>query len=97
MLLVPFLLGYGLTKEAFVATLASIAFLTNVTRVGVFGTTNLLDGQFLLLGIYVGLLTIPGNMIGRSILRRLTNDRHALIVEIFTIIGALNFFWMALR
>ena len=33
MLLVPFMLGYGLKKEAFVATLAGIALLTNITRV----------------------------------------------------------------
>ena len=95
MLLIPFMLGYGLTKEAFVATLAAIAFTTNVTRVGVFSSTALLDSQYLLLGVYVGLMTIPGNILGRSILRRLTNDRHALIVDVLTLFGALNFFWMA--
>jgi uncharacterized membrane protein YfcA len=97
MLLVPFMLGYGLTKEAFVATLAAIAFTSNVTRLSVFSSTALLDTQFLLLGLFVGLMTIPGNYLGREILRKLTNDRHALIVDILTLTGAANFFWMAIN
>ena len=97
MLLVPFLLGYGLTKEAFVATLAAIAFTTNVTRSTIFGASDLLGTQYLILGVFVGLMTIPGNYIGRSILRKLTNQRHALFADILTIVGALNFFWMAIR
>ncbi len=58
MLLVPFLLGYGLTKEAFVATLAAIALVTNVARVSIFGTTDLLTDGYLMLGILIGLITI---------------------------------------
>ncbi len=97
MLLIPFMLGFGLTKEGFVATLAAIAFTTNVSRIAIFGSTALLDTQFLLLGVFVGLMTIPGNYLGRSILRKLTNDRHAMMVDVLTLVGALNFFWMALN
>ncbi len=97
MLLAPFMLGYGLSKEAFVATLAAIALATNVTRVSVFGGTELLDGRFLLLGVLVGLVTIPGNWIGRSLLRQMTNERHSGYIDVLTVIGALNFFWLALR
>lgn len=97
MLLVPFMLGYGLSREAFVATLALIAFATNVTRVGVFGSSDLLDPNYIVLGVGVGLLTIPGNWIGRSVLRRMTNESHSGFVDILTIIGAANFFWLAFR
>lgn len=97
MLLVPFMLGYGLSREAFVATLALIAFATNVTRVGVFGSSNLLDPNYIVLGVGVGLLTIPGNWIGRSVLRRMTNESHSGFVDVLTIIGAVNFFWLAFR
>ena len=96
MLLIPFLLGRGLSKEAFVATLAAIAFTTNVTRIGVYGSTSMLDSQYLLLGIFVGVMTIPSNMIGRSLLRKMTNKSHATFVDLLTVIGALNFFWMAI-
>ncbi len=97
MLLIPFMLGYGLAKEAFVATLAAIALVTNITRLSVFGSTDLLDTRYLILGIVIGLLTIPGNWIGRTVLRKMTNQNHTLIVDILTVIGALNFFWLALR
>ena len=97
MLLVPFMLGYGLSKEAFVATLAVIALATNITRVSVFGGTELLGGSFLFLGLLVGLVTIPGNWVGRSFLRRMTNERHSVYIDVLTVLGALNFFWLAYR
>lgn len=97
MLLVPFMLGYGLSRESFVATLATIALVTNITRVSVFGSTSLLNEQYILLGIIVGLVTIPGNWIGRSVLRKITNEGHSSFVDILTVIGAFNFFWLALR
>ena len=97
MLLVPFLLGYGLSRQAFVATLAVIALTTNLTRVAVFGGTHLLNWNYLALGLVVGLITIPGNWLGRWILRRMSNERHAGIVDILTVIGAMNFLWLAWR
>lgn len=97
MLLVPFMLGYGLTKEAFVATLAVIALVTNITRVTVFGGTDLLWGGYIPLGILVGLMTIPGNWFGRTILRKMSNKRHGSFVDILSVLGALNFFWLAIR
>lgn len=97
MLLIPFMLGYGLTKEAFVATLAVIALTTNVTRVAVFSSTSLLDAHYLAIGVLVGLLTVPGNYLGRAVLRRLTNESHAGFVDAMTVLGAANFIWLALR
>ena len=97
MILIPFMLGYGLTKEAFVATLAAIALMANVTRTAVFGSTALLDTHYLALGVFVGLMTVPGNWLGRSVLRRMTTGTHTLAVDVLTVLGALNFFWLALR
>ena len=95
MLLVPFMLGYGLRKEEFVATLAAIALLSNITRVTVFGTTDLLTSQYVLMGLLCGVMTIPGNWIGRTMLRRMTSKRHSWLVDVLTVIGALNFFWLS--
>lgn len=97
MLLVPFMLGYGLTKEAFVATLAVIALVTNITRVTVFGGTDLLLGGYISIGILVGLMTIPGNWFGRTILRRMSNKGHGSFVDVLSVLGALNFFWLAIK
>ncbi|MEN0086945.1 MAG: sulfite exporter TauE/SafE family protein [Pseudomonadota bacterium] len=95
MLLVPFMLGYGLRKEQFVATLAVIALLTNITRVSVFGATDLLSSQYIFIGVLCGLATIPGNWIGRTMLRRMTNESHSGLVDVLTVLGALNFFWLS--
>jgi len=96
-LLSPFMLGFGLAKEAFVATLAAIALTANLTRTLVYGATDTLDMNYLLLGIFIGLITIPGNWFGRSFLHKMSQERHTITVELLTVIGALNFFWMAFR
>ena len=97
MLLIPFMLGYGLGKEAFVATLAVIALTTNITRVTVFSGTSLLDVHFIAIGVIVGLLTIPGNYLGRMALRRMSSSSHAGFVDVLTVLGAANFIWLALK
>ena len=95
MLLSPFLLGYGLTKEAFVGTMAAIALSTNLTKIAVFGSTQLLDSQYLLLGLLVGLVMIPGNWVGRHILHRMAAGTHGRLVDFFALVGGLNFLYLA--
>jgi len=95
MLLVPFLLGYGLRKEQFVATLAVIALVTNITRITVFGASDLLTTDYVWLGVVCGLATIPGNWFGRTVLRKISSARHAGAVDVLTVLGAVNFFWLA--
>jgi len=97
MLLVPFMLGYGLSRHAFVATLAVIALITNIARVGVYGSGDLLNMEYLTLGLLIGIVTIPGNWLGRSMLRGMTNEHHTSVVDVLAVVGALNFFWLALR
>lgn len=94
-LLAPVMLGYGLTKEAFVATLAATAVSINLGRVAVFGGMDLFSADKLWLGLIIGALTIPGNWIGRTYLRRMTTERHAVLVDILILAGALNFFYLA--
>lgn len=97
MLLIPFMLGYGLSKEAFVATLAVIALFTNITRLSVFGVNDLFNYDILWIGLLLGVITIPGNLLGRYILRKMSTDRHSGLIDVLSIIGALNFFWLAFR
>ncbi len=96
MLLSPFLLGYGLTKEAFVATMAIISLSTNVVRIGAFSVADIVTSQYALLGFLVGLIMIPGNWVGRTILRRMTTRMHAHLVDGFAVLGGLNFLYLAL-
>ena len=97
MLLAPVLLGRGIGREAFVATLAAIALTTNALRIGVYGATDLLTGPYVLFGLMMGLATVPGAWIGRAILRRMTDKRHTLLVEWLVVLGGLNFYWLGYR
>lgn len=96
-ILSPFLLGYGLVKEAFVATMAGIALATNAVRIGVFGAVDLVTSQYALLGLVVGTIMIPGNYVGRTILKRLSIVQHGLLVDLMAALGGLNFLYLALR
>lgn len=97
MLLVPLIFGYGLTKEAFVATFAAIALTVNVTRVSSFGIIGQLPWDFLLLGFLTGLLTIPGNLLGRRSLHRMNKAHHGIWVDVLTLIAGANFLWIMFR
>jgi len=97
MLLLPVLLSMGLNRQAFVATLAAIALTTNIVRISVYGFSDLLSAQNLLLGVLVGLATIPGTWVGRGLLRRMTDEKHIVYVEWLIVLGALNFFWLAYK
>ena len=97
MLLIPSMLGFGLTPVNFVATLAVIASFTNVARVASFGSLGLIDMDLLIIGVVAGLATIPGNILGRKILKKLQVSSHSLLVDILTLGGGLNFLWMAIK
>ena len=85
-----------LHRTAIVATLAGIALATNLVRSSIYGATALLDPPYLQLGLLVGILTIPGNGIGRLMLQRMTNQHHTRLVEALTVLGGLNFLRLAL-
>ena len=95
--LAPFLLGTGMNRLAFVGTLASVTLVMNVLKAAVFGATALIDVQALLLGLGIGLITIPGNWIGRSVLRRLKDSDHRVAIDVLTVIMILNFVYLALE
>jgi uncharacterized membrane protein YfcA len=97
MLITPFLLGFGLRKEHFVATLAAIALTTNVIRFTTYSVSGLYLWSDLMLGALIGLLTIPGNWIGRSVLRKLSTNTHLVVVEALSVVGALQFFYLGFK
>lgn len=97
MLLVPLMLGYGLNKEAFVATFAALALTVNITRVVSFGAIGQLPWDFMVLGFLMGVLTIPGNLLGRQSLRKMGSSRHSFWVDILTLMAGGNFLWIMLH
>ena len=94
--LAPFLLGRGMNRMAFVASLAIIVLSMNVLKLTVFGVTELMTGQMFLFGVMIGLLTIPGNWLGKKLLLGMNDGQHRLIIDFMTVLVALNFAYLAL-
>lgn len=95
--LAPFLLGTGINRLAFVGTLASITFVMNVVKLSVFGATELITGELMLLGVLIGLMTVPGNWVGRSILTRMKDSDHRMIIDFVTVLMIVNFVYLAVQ
>ena len=94
--LAPFLLGTGMNRMTFVGTLATITLVMNVVKVVVFGATSLLDVDLLVLGVGIGILTIPGNWLGRWVLKRLRDSDHRTAIDIMTVLMIINFIYLAI-
>ena len=97
MLLIPFMLGFGLSRTNFVATLAVIAGLTHVARMATYGGLGLISQEILIIGLLAGVATIPGNIVGRKFLNRMTNSNFEVLVDIMAFGGAINFIWLGLK
>jgi uncharacterized membrane protein YfcA len=93
--LAPFLLGTGMNRLTFVGTLATVTLAMNVLKSIVFGATSLVNQDVLLLGVVIGLTTIPGNWIGRSILRRMKDADHRTAIDVMTLLMIVNFIYLA--
>jgi hypothetical protein len=53
-----------------------------------------LTSDYFVLGLLVGLVMIPGNWVGRRLLRGMTVSAHGLLVDAFAVIGGLNFLYL---
>ena len=94
--LAPFLLGTGMTRMTFVGTLASVTLVMNIIKLGVFGVTDLMTRDLFALGIVVGLITIPGNWLGRHVLKGMNDGHHRVIVDALTVMMIVNFLYLAI-
>jgi uncharacterized membrane protein YfcA len=97
LLVLPFLINYGLRREALVITMSAAAIFVHVFRIAAYTNSQQLTMELATLGAIIGVVSLPGNWIGRMVLRRISDDRHVLWVEALLVLGALNFFVVALR
>jgi uncharacterized membrane protein YfcA len=93
--LAPFLLGTGMSRLTFAGTLASITLVMNILKLIVFGATDLFTYELLWLGVLIGLMTVPGNWLGRFILKRMQDSDHRLIIDFLTVLMIVNFIYLA--
>jgi len=90
----PFLLGTGLNKQAFVGTMACITLVMNSIKVVVFSSTEVLDSSIFIVGLVIGIITIPGNWLGKKLLMLMDNDHHRRIIDIMTLLIIVNFLYL---
>ncbi len=69
----------------------------NVIKGSVFGITDLMNLELFVLGVAIGLITIPGNWAGRAILKRMKDSDHRVIIDILTVMMIINFIYLALQ
>ena len=93
--LAPFLLGTGMNRLTFVGTLATVTLVMNVLKLSVFGVTDLMTWDLLLLGVAIGLITIPGNWLGKFILKIIKDNDHRIIIDTMTVLMIINFIYLA--
>jgi uncharacterized membrane protein YfcA len=95
MVLIPLYLGAGLVGESLIAMIASVGFTMNVTKMLVFASSAVLDWETLLLGLMIGICTIPGTYSGYWIVRKTPVRVHTMLVEALVILGGAYFIYLA--
>jgi len=93
--LAPFLLGTGMNRLTFVGTLATITLAMNIIKLAIFGATDLMNLRLFTLGVLIGVITIPGNWLGKEILKRMSDDVHSLFLDGLIVVMIVNFVYLA--
>ena len=86
-IMVSLLLGAGLSGTAVLATDAVVAIFIDVLRAALFGRFSLLDGSSALLGVVIGLVTLPGSALAAFLVRRMHARLHVLFMESLIVAG----------
>lgn len=90
-LLLPILMGTGLTGMALIGTDAACGLAMHVVKTVVFGTNGVLTAQYAVIGALIGFVMIPGAYIARAILRTMPLKVHERIIDAVIILGGLSF------
>lgn len=95
--LAPFLLATGINRLTFVGSLAVITLVMNLLKLSVFSATELMNVRLFSLGVLIGIITIPGNFLGKYFLKRIGDRQHSMIVDVMTLMVIANFFYLAIK
>lgn len=93
MLVVPALLGSGLAGTALIGTDAVIGLTILTTKVAAFGSMALLTPQLALVGVLVGVCSVPGVYVARWMLDHTAVHLHTIFIELIILGGGVSFLW----
>lgn len=96
-LVLPILAAAGLAGASLVATDAVIGLALHGVKMIVFGGVSVLTPDLALLGLIVGVMTIPGAWAARWLLQRIPLTVHAGIIDGVITLGGLGFLIQAAR
>lgn len=94
--LLPMLLGLGLTGGGLVGTDAAIGVTVNIAKVLLFGAFALLDTRLFIGGVLIGLCMIPGAYGAHWLIHRLNMTMHTALIELLIVFSGGSFIWSAL-
>jgi len=86
-ILVTLLLGAGLSGTAVLATDALITIFVDLLRAFLFGRFELLDAPSALLGVAIGLATLPGSALAAFLVHRLHARLHERVMDGLILVG----------
>ena len=89
MMIIPLLMGAGLTGATLLATDAAIATVLNFAKMIFFGSLDALTFSLFVLAVAMGLCTVPGTWVAAWILRRTSVRIHTVFVETLIVAGGI--------
>jgi uncharacterized membrane protein YfcA len=96
-ILVSLLLGAGLSGTAVLATDALITIFIDLLRAALFGRAQLLSWDAALLGLMIGVATIPGSWVASQLVNRMGARLHVVFIEALIVVGSLLIAFNSLR
>jgi len=96
-IMVTLLMGAGLGGTAVLATDALVAIVIDLCRAALFGRFALIDAEGALLGLAIGLTTVPASALASVLVRRMHARLHALFMETLIVAGGALILWNAVR
>lgn len=89
----PLYLGYGLVKEPMIATKALHKALLHTVKLSAYLALGVLQTDYFLYGLFIGLAGIPANWLGKLVLRRISEDRFRSMVFGFVALSGMVMLW----
>ncbi|WP_008313220.1 sulfite exporter TauE/SafE family protein [Leptolyngbya sp. PCC 6406] len=89
----PLYLGYGLEKEAMIATKSANKAFLHLVKLLSYLTLGVLDTSHLGYGLVIGLAAIPANWLGKQVLARMSNDQFRQAVFTFIAVSGVLMLW----
>ena len=96
-ILVSLLLGTGMSGTAVLATDALISIVVDLCKAVLFERFNLLDAHAVLVGVVIGVASIPGSAIAAWLVMRVGARLHVLFIESLILVGGASMLWHSWR